>query len=117
MKLKEIETILSSKLNVRHFIFSLFLTIGVSIGFYILIFIFAWLNFSESSASSRMFSGTTIFMTFTVELLILVFVLYLLYANAKSKQNLSECKSYLALAVIVFLEYSMALFYSFSIYG
>jgi len=97
----KLKKILSVKLNLEHFISVLILTIGTTIGLFILsIIIIGWLYFSEPSASPRMYSNLTLFNLLTIDLIILLLGLFTLYKCTEKKQTINFQKSYL---LIIFL--------------
>lgn len=101
----EFNVIMQSQIMFWHFIITLILVIGLSFGVFVLNFILSWLYFSESASSNSMFSEAVIFSIYTIDLILMILVLGMLYKKAKKRNRIEYCKSYFYVSVIIGLLY------------
>jgi hypothetical protein len=100
-----LKNILSHKLNVGHFSLVLLLISGLTIGLYVFSLLLGWLCCMEPPAGPRMYSNWTLFVLTTVDLMILMLSLFVLFRNAVKKERFDFQKSYLIVAIILIMVY------------
>ena len=103
----EFKIIMQSELKFLHFVITLVLMTGLSIGVLVLEIIFCWLYYPSfwSSSYSNVSSSIFLFGICTIDLILMILVLVILNKKAKKRNRLEYCKSYFIVGVILFLLY------------
>ncbi len=103
--MNDLKNIFSQKLNFLHFSLVLIITSGLTVGLYVLSLILGWLCCIEPAAGPRMYSNFTLLAMVTIDLVILLLGLFVLFRNAVKKERFDFQKSYLIVAIFLIMVY------------
>lgn len=99
--MNKLKNIFSQKLNVLHFSLVLIITSGLTVCLYAFSLIMGWLCCMEAPAGPSMYSNFTLLTIITIDLIILLLGLIVLFWNAVKKERLDFQKSYLIVGIML----------------
>ena len=104
---KELIEIMSSRFNLAHFFLVLILLLGLSFGFFLFEIILLWLFCPKywSSSLPELYSNISIIGVYTLNLMVFLLILKMLYVGARRKLKTSYCKSYFLIGLIFIVLY------------
>lgn len=101
----DIKTILKENTHYGHFIVTALLTFLFSYGLLNLSYILGWLCCMGPAAGSSMFTDMTLFWILTIDYVVIIIMLYLLFRYSSKRKQIARLKNYLIIWGVITLAY------------